>query len=99
MLKKNVKYGNSSALILDKALLELLNIAEGSVVKIKTDGISLIITPQNMLVKETISPTIEIESTLNDALKNSCAQSFNGDFKKAEAFQESLIPFVIEEAV
>lgn len=90
MLKKIVKYGNSSALVLDKALLELLNIEEGSVVKIKTDGVSLIITPQHVLVQETISPTLTIESTFNDAIKNCLAQSFGGDSEKATVFQEEL---------
>ena len=46
MLKKLVKYGNSNALILDRAILELLNINEGATLKICTDGKSLIITPQ-----------------------------------------------------
>ncbi len=46
MHKKLVKYGNSSALILDRAILALLNIQEGSVVKLSTDGKSLIITPE-----------------------------------------------------
>ncbi|HLJ31516.1 MAG TPA: AbrB/MazE/SpoVT family DNA-binding domain-containing protein [Candidatus Babeliales bacterium] len=46
MFKKLVKYGNSNALILDRAILELLNISEGAVVKLHTDGKSLIITPQ-----------------------------------------------------
>ena len=46
MLKKLVKYGNSNALILDKAILEILNIEEGSIVKLKTDGKSIIITPR-----------------------------------------------------
>lgn len=45
MLKKLVKYGNSNALILDRAIMELLNIQEGSVVKLQTDGKALIITP------------------------------------------------------
>jgi antitoxin component of MazEF toxin-antitoxin module len=45
MLKKLVKYGNSNALILDRAIMELLNIHEGSVVKLQTDGKALIITP------------------------------------------------------
>lgn len=45
MLKKLVKYGNSNALILDRAIMELLDIHEGSVVKLQTDGKSLIITP------------------------------------------------------
>lgn len=45
MLKKLVKYGNSNALILDRAIMELLGMHEGSVVKLHTDGKSLIITP------------------------------------------------------
>lgn len=68
MLKKLVKYGNSNALVLDKALLELLNIAEGSVVKIKTDGTSLIITPQNVQPKEeAISHTIVPHEVMREA--------------------------------
>jgi len=45
MLKKLVKYGNSNALVLDRPILELLSIGEGSLVKLHTDGKSLIITP------------------------------------------------------
>lgn len=86
MLKKIVKYGNSNALVLDKALLELLNMTEGSVVKIKTDGISLIITPQTSLVQETISPTLTVEDTLNEATRQALEQSF-GDPEKARAYQ------------
>lgn len=61
MLKKLIKYGNSNALVLDKALLELLNISEGATVKIKTDGHSLIISPASEVVaqKQAISTTPE----------------------------------------
>ncbi len=45
MIKKLVKYGNSQALVLDKALLEILGIAENSKLKLSTDGTSLTITP------------------------------------------------------
>lgn len=90
MLKKIVKYGNSCALVLDKALIELLNMEEGSVVKIKTDGISLIITPQNTLIQETISPTLTVESVLNDISKKALEQSFGGDSEKARAYQAAL---------
>jgi len=90
MLKKIVKYGNSCALVLDKALLELLNMEEGSVVKIKTDGISLIITPQNALIQETISPTLTVESTLNDVSMKALEQSFGGDSEKARTYQAAL---------
>ncbi len=89
MLKKIVKYGNSSALVLDKALLELLDMAEGSVVKIKTDGVSLIITPQNVSPQNFVSPTLTIEDCLSDAATKAFEQSF-GDAEKARAYQAEL---------
>jgi len=55
MLKKLVKYGNSTALIIDRAILELLNISEGAVVKLHTDGTSLIITPEKTTTTQSIS--------------------------------------------
>lgn len=45
MLKKLSKYGNSTTLVIDKAILELLNMDESSMVKLATDGKSLIVTP------------------------------------------------------
>jgi antitoxin component of MazEF toxin-antitoxin module len=68
MLKKLVKYGNSNALILDKALLELLNIPEGAVVKIRTDGASLIITPHTVAPQESITKTVTPQETLQEAI-------------------------------
>ncbi len=68
MLKRLVKYGNSNAIILDKALLELLNIQEGALLKIKTDGTSLIITPHERKSEiELESPTVTHEETLRRA--------------------------------
>ncbi|MBA2307291.1 hypothetical protein H0W26_04125 [Candidatus Dependentiae bacterium] len=55
MLKKIVKYGNSNALVVDRAILELLNMGEGSVVKLSTDGKSLIVTPEQTLKEERVS--------------------------------------------
>ncbi|MCH9762788.1 MAG: AbrB/MazE/SpoVT family DNA-binding domain-containing protein [Gammaproteobacteria bacterium] len=54
MLKKLVKYGNSKALVLDRAILELLNIREGALVKLKTDGKSLTITPAELVEKDDV---------------------------------------------
>lgn len=54
MLKKLVKYGNSNALVLDRPILELLSIGEGSLVKLHTDGKSLIITPHQ--AEESVQP-------------------------------------------
>ena len=59
MLKKLAKYGNSTTLVIDKAILELLNMDESSIVKLHTDGKSLIITPVVNVEKEKISASAE----------------------------------------
>lgn len=46
MIKKLIKHGNSSALIIDKPILELLKINEETPLEINTDGKNLIISPQ-----------------------------------------------------
>ncbi|MDX1957943.1 MAG: AbrB/MazE/SpoVT family DNA-binding domain-containing protein [Leptospiraceae bacterium] len=46
MIKKLVQHGNSFALLIDKPILELLNIDSETNLEIKTDGINLIITPK-----------------------------------------------------
>jgi len=69
MLKKLVKYGNSNALVLDKAILELLEIEEGSLVKIKTDGKAIIITAhQASTTQEKITPIITHNEVLTEAI-------------------------------
>lgn len=89
MLKKLVKYGNSNALVLDKALLELLNITEGSVVKIKTDGTSLIVTPQNNGSQQgTIMPTITPQDALNNAVEQNMAQYYKNPENAQEYMNE-----------
>ena len=45
MIKKISKHGNSKAIIIEKALLEILNINESTDLEISTDGTSLVITP------------------------------------------------------
>ena len=64
MLKKLVRYGNSNALVLDKAILELLNISEGSIVKIKTDGHSIIITPHQEAISQKVTETVTCDEAL-----------------------------------
>lgn len=63
MLKKLAKYGNSTTLVIDKAILELLNMDESTVVKLQTDGVSLTLTP----VRE-VSPDKKISYDLGEAL-------------------------------
>jgi antitoxin component of MazEF toxin-antitoxin module len=67
MIKKLTKYGNSHAILIDRAILELLNIQEGSLLKLKTDGTSLIITP----VETSENPNISMtgEEKLKDVLE------------------------------
>lgn len=45
MIKKLVSHGNSAALIIDKPILQLLNVDEDTALEITTDGRSLIISP------------------------------------------------------
>jgi antitoxin component of MazEF toxin-antitoxin module len=52
MIKKLVKYGNSSAVVLDRAILELLEIPEGSAVKLRIEGNALVITPAQVKADE-----------------------------------------------
>ena len=72
MLKKLSKYGNSTTLVIDKAILELLNLNESSIVKLKTDGKSLIISPvENKNVEENIKNVLfEPSEAIDLATKN-----------------------------
>jgi len=45
MTKKLVKHGNSAALILDKPILDILNVEMDTPLEITTDGKNIIISP------------------------------------------------------
>ncbi|EKN97389.1 AbrB/MazE/SpoVT family DNA-binding domain-containing protein [Leptospira interrogans] len=45
MVKKLIQHGNSSALIIEKPILELLHITSDTSLDISTDGKNLIISP------------------------------------------------------
>ncbi len=45
MIKKLTKHGNSMALVIDKAILEILKIGENTPLELTTDGKSLNIAP------------------------------------------------------
>lgn len=45
MIKRLTKHGNSLALVIDKALLELLSISADTPLEIRTDGRALMISP------------------------------------------------------
>ena len=95
MLKKLSKYGNSTTLVIDRAILELLNMDESSMVKLQTDGKSLIITPVAAVDKDknisyapeegmrlAIAKQLE-KSTGNQAQFEKLMPSMQEDFKKA----------------
>jgi antitoxin MazE len=46
MTKKLIRHGNSAALVLDRALLDLLKVQMDTPLEITTDGRSIIISPQ-----------------------------------------------------
>ncbi|HPX26441.1 MAG TPA: AbrB/MazE/SpoVT family DNA-binding domain-containing protein [Treponemataceae bacterium] len=45
MIKNLIKHGNSAALVIDKPIMELLNITDTTPLEITTDGKSLVISP------------------------------------------------------
>ena len=46
MTKKLIRHGNSAALVLDKALLDVLNVQMDTPLEVTTDGRNIIISPQ-----------------------------------------------------
>ena len=52
MIKRLTLHGNSLALIIEKAILELLHITKDTPLKISTDGRNLIISPNQDEKKE-----------------------------------------------
>lgn len=85
MLKKLIKYGNSHALVLDRAILELLNMSEGMVVKLHTDGKSLIITPQ--AASEAMQVSLNHEEQIYLHFKNSLDEIETDPVKKEASEQ------------
>jgi len=47
MVKQLIRHGNSTALVLDKPILEILKISDETVFEISTDGRNIILSPQN----------------------------------------------------
>ena len=60
MIKKLSKYGNSHAVLIDKPILELLNIDEKTMLKIITDGKRIIIEPVKKGQKN-VSPDTKVQ--------------------------------------
>lgn len=72
MIKHLIKHGNSHALVIDKAVLELLRInPETTAVDIATDGNALLITPvrDKKKQKELKDTLAKIDAKYGDAFK------------------------------
>jgi antitoxin component of MazEF toxin-antitoxin module len=52
MVKKLIRHGNSAALVIDKPIMEMLNITSDTFFELSTDGKNLILSPQNTLAQE-----------------------------------------------
>jgi antitoxin component of MazEF toxin-antitoxin module len=46
MIKKLIQHGNSAALVIDKPIMEILNITNETTFELSTDGRNLILSPQ-----------------------------------------------------
>jgi antitoxin component of MazEF toxin-antitoxin module len=64
MTKKLIRHGNSAALVLDKALLDLLKIQMDTPLQVTTDGRNVIISPQSVARAETT--LLEALEKIND---------------------------------
>ncbi|HVP18237.1 MAG TPA: AbrB/MazE/SpoVT family DNA-binding domain-containing protein [Spirochaetia bacterium] len=60
MTKKLIQHGNSAALVIDKALMDLLKVRMDTPLEVTTDGRNIIISPQT---------NENAEATLLDALE------------------------------
>ncbi len=95
MIKKLIRYGNSNALVLDKAILELLNIPEGSFVKLKTDGQSLIVSKLSV---DELNTNQKYLSAVKDVSENSTETFYEeADEKKYTSYYWRLLMQTLQE--
>jgi antitoxin component of MazEF toxin-antitoxin module len=52
MVKKLIQHGNSAALVIDKPIMEMLNITNETTFELSTDGRNLILSPQTEYTQE-----------------------------------------------
>ncbi len=71
MIKKLIQHGNSSALIIDKPIMELLNIDFETPLELSTDGNNIIISPvKDKLRLEKLNKSLnKINNQFNSTLK------------------------------
>ena len=52
MTKRLIQHGNSTALIIDKPILDMLNLTPETTFQLSTDGKNIILSPQNEKFQE-----------------------------------------------
>ena len=52
MVKKLIRHGNTVALVIDKPIMEILNITNETTFELSTDGRNLILSPQTEYTQE-----------------------------------------------
>ena len=52
MTKRLIQHGNSTALIIDKPILDMLNLTPETTFQLSTDGKNIILSPQNETFQE-----------------------------------------------
>jgi len=52
MIKKLIQHGNSAALVIDKPIMDILNITNETTFELTTDGRNLILSPQTEYTQE-----------------------------------------------
>ncbi len=59
MTKKLVRHGNSAALILDKPILDLLNVTMDTPLEITTDGRNIVISPVSTIAESEFTASLD----------------------------------------
>ncbi|MDR1977002.1 MAG: hypothetical protein LBQ18_08455 [Campylobacteraceae bacterium] len=52
MVKKLIQHGNSTAIVIDKPIMEMLHITNETFFEVTTDGKNIILSPQNVVTQE-----------------------------------------------
>ena len=71
MTKKLIQHGNSAAIIIDKPIMELLNITKETIFQLSTDGKNIILSPQNEKTRENdiLNSLVKINKKYGKVLK------------------------------
>ena len=69
MIKKLSKYGNSFAVLIDKPILDLLDLSEQTQLRITTDGVRIIIEPIRPTPSRLVSDDANVQESYERIVK------------------------------